>query len=70
MSQSRSVATRLAEFAGDLTTTRVPDHVLDHARWHVLDGVGVALGASTFDFASGLVGAVRSLDRATALLNG
>jgi 2-methylcitrate dehydratase PrpD len=62
VSQSRSVATRLAEFAGDLTTTRVPDHVLDHARWHVLDGVGVALGASTFDFASGLVGAVRSLE--------
>lgn len=61
VSESRSVATRLAEFAAGLTVADVPEHVLNHARWHVLDAVGVALGASTFGFASGLVGAVRSL---------
>ena len=46
-----TIAERLSAFAADFQFEQVPEAVLDIARHLILDGVGIAFAASTFDFA-------------------
>jgi 2-methylcitrate dehydratase PrpD len=44
-------AMQLAEFFSKLSRTDLPDHVVDDARWRLMDTVGVALAGSRMDYA-------------------
>ena len=59
MPQLATEAEQLARFALDLRLSDVPDAVVAKAKLHLLDGLGVALAATRFDFAGEfLAGAV------------
>ncbi|MCA8906568.1 MAG: MmgE/PrpD family protein [Rhodospirillaceae bacterium] len=51
----------LAAFAADTRYVDIPQAVLERARIHILDGVGLALASTTFPFAGPTLAAVRDL---------
>jgi 2-methylcitrate dehydratase PrpD len=51
----------LASFARTTPFDAIPAHVLDRARIHILDGLGLAIAATTFPFAGPTLAAVRDL---------
>lgn len=64
MNQQQSVtgpSHALAEFASRVQYDDIPDDVLDRARIHILDGLGLAIASTTFPFAGPTLSAVREL---------
>lgn len=59
--QPSTISQRIATFAGDLRYETIPDEVVHRAKMLILDGVGVALASSTFDFAQRARGAAGTL---------
>lgn len=51
----------LAEFASRVRFEDIPSEVLDRARIHILDGLGLAVASTTFPFAAPTLAAVREL---------
>ena len=47
---NRPIAAMLAEFACGLDARDVPDRVIERARLHVLDCIGIALASTGYDF--------------------
>ena len=59
--QHSSISETLAAYASSLTLAKVPTVVVERAKLHILDALGVALAASTFDFATITLAALRHL---------
>ena len=57
----RTMSSTLADFALDLTIEDVPAALLRKAKQHMLDGLGIALAASGFDFAGPVLNGARKL---------
>ncbi len=55
-----TLAERLAAFAADLDITDVPPAVVESVKLRVLDVLGIALAASTHEFAPSVLGALES----------
>ena len=55
------VSEALAEFVDALTIDKIPPHVVNRARHLFLDGIGIALAASGFEFARQCLAAIREL---------
>jgi 2-methylcitrate dehydratase PrpD len=55
------ISLRLARFAADLTPGDVPADVMEQAKRHMLDALGIALAASGFDFAQRAAHAIAGL---------
>ncbi|HTP94223.1 MAG TPA: MmgE/PrpD family protein [Burkholderiales bacterium] len=55
------IARTLAEFALNLTIDRVPAPVVERAKLHILDCIGIALASTQFEFAHRTLSAVRGL---------
>ncbi len=51
----------LADFAERIRFEHIPEDVLERARIHILDGLGLALASTTFPFAAPLLAAVEEL---------
>nr|MBS0020892.1 hypothetical protein [Gammaproteobacteria bacterium] len=49
--QVHSISEQLAAFTTSLSLSEIPSPVIQHAKLHILDAVGVGLAASRFDFA-------------------
>jgi len=60
MIAAMTLAERLAAFAADLEITDVPSAVVESAKLRVLDVLGIALAASTHDFAPSMLAALES----------
>ena len=58
---SVDVAGRFARFAASLTPADIPEPVLRRAKLHILDGFGIALASTTFDFAQHAANAIAGL---------
>lgn len=56
-----TIARQLALFADSLTLGDVPDRVVERAKLHILDCLGIALAATTFEFAQRTANAVGAL---------
>jgi 2-methylcitrate dehydratase PrpD len=56
-----TIASRLAERALELSYDDIPEVVLEHARLHLLDTLGVALAAASTEFGRKITQAARSL---------
>lgn len=56
-----SISERLAAFATSLSFSDVPPAVIEHAKLHILDALGVGLAASTFDFAKTALAGIQRL---------
>lgn len=59
--QATPLSSRLAEFAVALTPGDIPRDVMEQARRHMLDSLGIALAASGFDFAQRAASAIAGL---------
>ena len=57
----------LAEFAADLSFSAIPDVVLERARLHILDGLGLALASGKHPFAAAAIAAAQELAGGTGL---
>ena len=55
-----TIAERLSEFAHDLAYEAIPEEVKRRARYLILDATGIALAASTYDFAHKTVNSLAS----------
>ena len=56
-----TIARRLARFAVGLRLADVPAPVVERAKLHILDGIGIALASRSFDFAQRTLRALRAL---------
>lgn len=59
--ETRSLSYELAEFFSRLRVEDLPSHVLDDARWRLMDTAGVALAGSRMDYAEAVRGVVTEL---------
>ena len=59
--QTKFISQRLAKFAVDLCYQDIPNAVIERAKLHILDAMGVALAASTEDFAPRILASVAAL---------
>ena len=57
----RTISETLADFAAALDLDRVPAPVIERAKLHILDALGVGLAASTYPFAERTLAGVRAL---------
>ncbi len=55
------VSERFADFAARLDPAHIPAEVREHARYCMLDALGIGLASSTFDFAHRSAGAIAAL---------
>ena len=55
------IARTLARFARELTLDDVPDAVVERAKLHILDAVGIGLAASRYDFSHKTLTAIQGL---------
>ena len=55
------VACKLALFADGLTLAHVPARIIERAKLHILDCLGIALASSTYEFAQRAANATRGL---------
>lgn len=65
-----TIANKLAERALELSYEDIPETVLENAKFHLLDSLGVALAAASTDFGRNIIWAARSLgsgDESTAV---
>src|SRR3989441_10753429 len=60
MIAAMTLAERLAVFAADLDVTHVPPAVIESVKLRVLDVLGIALAASTHEFAPSVLAALES----------
>ena len=58
---NRPIAAMLAEFACGLDARDVPDRVIERARLHVLDCIGIALASTGYDFGRKTLDSMRGL---------
>jgi 2-methylcitrate dehydratase PrpD len=56
-----SISQPLAAFAAGLRFDGIPGEVVERAKLHILDAVGIALASSTEDFAHRIVGAIAAI---------
>lgn len=61
MTEDSFISKDFADFASSLSCAQLPSDVIEGAKLHILDALGVGLAASTFDFAEPTLVAVRSL---------
>ena len=58
---NRPIAAMLAEFACGLDDRAVPDRVMERARLHILDCIGIALASTGYDFGRKTLDSMRGL---------
>ena len=58
---NRPIAAMLAEFACGLDDRAVPDRVMERARLHILDCIGIALASTGYEFGQRTIDAMRGL---------
>ena len=58
---NRPIAAMLAEFACGLDDRAVPDRVMERARLHILDCIGIALASTGYEFGRRTIDAMRGL---------
>ncbi|MAS04978.1 MAG: 2-methylcitrate dehydratase [Ahrensia sp.] len=58
---AKGISRAIGEFAQDIRYEDIPPYVLERARIHILDGLGLALASTTFPFAGPSLGAVAEL---------
>lgn len=59
--QVHSISEQLAAFTTSLALSEIPSPVIQHAKLHILDAVGVGLAASRFDFAKTALAGIQCL---------
>jgi len=55
------ISSQLGEFAVSLHVAQIPGDVMEQAKRHMLDSLGIALAASGFDYAQRTIGAINGL---------
>ncbi len=55
------ISAQLAAFADGLTLAHIPERVVEKAKLHILDCLGIALASTTYDFAHRTINAVRGM---------